>query len=50
MREKTIEQKLVTAVKKQDDGTTLATYIGTANLPLSYVTHREIALVDVGDA
>lgn len=40
----------IVAVKKQDDGTTLAAYTGTANLPLTYVTHREIVLVDVGDA
>jgi hypothetical protein len=40
----------VVAIKKQDDGTTLITYTGTANLPLAFVTHKEIALVEVGDA
>ena len=40
----------IVAIKKQDDGTTLITYTGTANLPLSFVTHKEIALVEVGDA
>lgn len=40
----------ITAVKKQDDGSTLITYTGTANLPLAFVTHKEIQLVDVGDA
>ena len=40
----------IVATKKQDDGTTLITYTGTSNLPLVYVTHVEIVLVDVGDA
>ena len=40
----------IVAKKKQDDGTTLITYTGTSNLPLIYVTHTEVVLVDVGDA
>jgi hypothetical protein len=40
----------ITAAKKQDNGDTLITYTGTANLPLVFVTHQEIELVDVGDA
>ncbi len=40
----------IVATKKQDNGTTLITYTGTSNLPLIYVTHVEIVLVDVGDA
>lgn len=40
----------IVATKKQDDGTTLITYTGISNLPLVYVTHVEIVLVDVGDA
>jgi hypothetical protein len=33
-----------------EDGSSLASYKGTANLPLSYVTHKEILLVNAGDA
>lgn len=33
-----------------DDGSILASYKGTANLPQSYVTHKEISLVNAGDA
>lgn len=40
----------IVAVKKQDDGTTLITYTGTANLPFAFVTHKEIVLAEVGDA
>lgn len=40
----------IKAVKKQEDGTILITYTGTANLPLAFVTHKEIVLVEVGDA
>jgi hypothetical protein len=40
----------IVATKKQDNGETLITYTGTSNLPLIYVTHAEIVLVDVGDA
>ena len=40
----------IEAVKKQDDGTTLITYTGTANLPLAFVTHKEIVLAEAGDA
>jgi hypothetical protein len=40
----------IVATKKQDNGTTLITYTGTSNLPLIYVTHVEIMLVDAGDA
>lgn len=40
----------IVATKKQDNGATLITYTGTSNLPLIYVTHVEIVLVDVGDA
>ena len=40
----------IQAVKKQEDGTTLITYTGTANLPLAFVTHKEIILAEVGDA
>lgn len=40
----------IKAVKKQEDGTTLITYTGTANLPFAFVTHKEIVLAEVGDA
>ena len=40
----------IVATKKQDNGAILITYTGTSNLPLIYVTHVEIVLVDVGDA
>lgn len=33
-----------------DDGTVLATYTGIVNMPLSFVTHKELHLVEVGNA
>jgi hypothetical protein len=36
--------------KLADDGTVLALYKGTANLPLVYTTHKEILFAKVGDA
>lgn len=37
-------------VQRIDNGNVIATYKGTANLPLQFVTHKEILLVQVGDA
>ena len=33
-----------------DNGNIIKSYKGTANLPLQFVTHKEILLVEVGDA
>jgi hypothetical protein len=35
---------------KDDDGTTLKTYNGNANLPFTYVSHKEIRITEVGEA
>ena len=37
-------------VQRIKNGSVIATYKGTANLPLQFVTHKEILLVQVGDA
>lgn len=41
--------KLV-AQKIDESGNVMATYTGTANLPLKYVTHQEVLFDKVGDA
>jgi hypothetical protein len=40
----------IVAQRIDNSGNVIATYKGTANLPLQYVTHKEILLVQVGDA
>ena len=41
----------ITAIRMSDDGVTvLKTYKGIANLPAQYVTHKEVLIMQVGDA
>lgn len=40
----------VVANRINSSGTVIATYKGTANLPLQYETHKEVMLTEVGDA
>lgn len=41
---------ILVAERVGDDGSILATYTGTANLPFRYVTHQEVLFAEVGDA
>lgn len=41
--------KLVVS-KLDDNGNVITTYTGTANLPQQFITHKEVLLVEVGDA
>jgi hypothetical protein len=40
----------VTAYRMQDDGSVLATYTGKCGLPSVYASHKEVELVQKGDA
>ena len=40
----------IVAQRIDNSGNVISTYKGTANLPLQFVTHKEILLVQVGDA
>lgn len=40
----------IIAHRLDDNGNIIKSYKGTANLPLHFVTHQEILLVEVGDA
>lgn len=40
----------IIANRLDDNGNIIKSYKGTANLPLQFVTHKEILLVEVGDA